>query len=78
MRRFPFPANTATTLAWTLDLDPGGNYEVRGTKVDSGQKAGSGQTFSPLQTTAGRRAPHAHPPTPIDVGGTATHALTRP
>ncbi|GFP56385.1 hypothetical protein TASIC1_0006055500 [Trichoderma asperellum] len=23
MRRFP--ANTATTLAWTLDLDPGGN-----------------------------------------------------
>ncbi|KAK1246966.1 hypothetical protein MKX08_000768 [Trichoderma sp. CBMAI-0020] len=32
MRRFP--ANTATTLAWTLDLDPGGHDEVRGTKVD--------------------------------------------
>lgn len=68
MRRFP--ANTATTLAWTLDLDPGGNaYEVRGTKVDRGRKAGSGQTLTPsyefCPPAAEKRHIHLHPPTSI-------------
>ncbi|PTB36899.1 hypothetical protein M441DRAFT_271582 [Trichoderma asperellum CBS 433.97] len=60
MRRFP--ANTATTLAWTLDLDPGGNaYEVRGTKVDRGRKAGSGQTLTPRMNSVHRRPRSATP-----------------